>query len=226
MAFLLVSFWPPVSGRGALSQSLNMFDDTLLSFGGHLKSLGEVGGKARIGGYLVVFGSPHDTDLVGDWFSPDTYFGVHEGNGADTMIHHGLPLKADTPSLDWTRDKLLTPLQTRRDDVGLFAETVCDLADQHEAKIYDLVQSGKLKWSSGAAAHTVRRRGNRKSGEIVRWPIIEGSLTPTPCQVTGTSVTSLKAFFGANVLPTPDMTLVDAELDLALLELRLLAVGF
>ena len=198
-----------------------MFDDTLLSFGGHLKSLGEVGGKARVGGYLVVFGSPDSTDLVGDWFSPDTYFGVHEGNGADTMIHHGLPLKADTPALDWTRDKLLPPLQTRRDDIGLFAETVCDLSDKHEAKIYDLVQAGKLKWSSGAAAHTVRRRSGRKSGEIVRWPIIEGSLTPTPCQLSGTGVTSLKAFFGANFLATSDMTLVDAELDLALLGLRM-----
>lgn len=202
-----------------------MFDDTLLAAGDNLKSLGVSDNKARIGGYLVVFGSPSHTDLVGDWFSPRTYFGAHEGNGADVMIHHGLPLKADTPALDWTRDKLLPPLRTYRDDVGLFAETVCDLADTHEAKIYELVQSGKLKWSSGAASHTVRRRNGAKTGEILRWPIIEGSLTPTPCQATGTGVTSLKSLVGWNTAfsprPSDDTALVDAELELALLDLRL-----
>lgn len=173
-------------------------EETLINFGSELKSLGVTAeGKGRIGGYLVRWGSEDETDLSGDYFTKSTYLGAHDGNGADAMIHHGQPLKFKgrvVDELKWTKDVLLPPLKTKRDDIGLFAETICDMSDEWEKKVYELAAKGKFKWSSGAAAHTVRRRDGQKSGEILRWPIVEGSLTPSPCEPRSTRVMSLKSY--------------------------------
>lgn len=151
--------------------------------GAPLKALGE----GRVGGYLVRFGSPGHRDLVGDYFTPETYFGPNDGDGVVTLVHHGFPLG---PGLEGLADRMLAPLRTRRDEVGLWAETVLDLADAYERAVYELAAAGKLAWSSGAADHLVQRDAD---GRVRRWVIAEGSLTPTPAQPGGTRVAPLGA---------------------------------
>lgn len=145
---------------------------TAVAFGEAVKALG----NGRVGGYLVRFSSEADPDLTGEWFTAKTYFGPRDGDGADTLVHHGYPLKA---GLEGLADRLLSPLKTRKDEVGIFAEVVLDMADEYEKMLYELVEAGKLGWSSGAPGHMVRCKD---SGEITRWPIAEGSLTPTPAE--------------------------------------------
>ena len=163
-------------------KALDMNADTMVAWGEAVKALGD----GRVGGYLVRFSSEADPDLTGEWFTAKTYYGPRDGDGADTLVHHGFPLKA---GLEELADRLLSPLKTTKDEIGIFAETVLNLADEYEKAIYELVEQGKLGWSSGAPGHMVRRKD---SGEITRWPIAEGSLTPTPAEPRNRVIT-LKA---------------------------------
>ncbi|MEM6286634.1 MAG: hypothetical protein AAF845_05715 [Bacteroidota bacterium] len=135
-------------------------------------------GTATVSGYLVVFDDPEapTKDLAGDYFTADTYFGAKSGDGADCLFHHGIPVDVKLAGL---ADTILPPLKVTRDDAGLFVEVVLDMADEYHAAIAGLAQKGALGWSSGSAPHMVKRADD---GWLKRWPIIEGSLTPQPCE--------------------------------------------
>jgi hypothetical protein len=163
--------------------------DSLIFFGGAVKALDD---KGRIGGYLVRFSDPSDPkairkDLDGEYFTKDTYFGAHAGDGVDVVFHHGrpLPVKSSVPAAQKARieemaDRIFSaPIKAKTDDVGIWAETVLDLADDYEKAVFGLVKKSKIGWSSGAVSHLVKKGDD---GQIKRWPIGEGSLTPTPAE--------------------------------------------
>jgi len=184
--------YEPVAAGKALG------DDLMIAFGDDIKAVDVTEGKARIGGYLVRFGTSDEPDLTdADYFAADTYYGPSDGDGADTMVHHGIPLKA---GLEGLSQRILAPIKTKRDEIGIWAETVLDLADQYERIVHEMVQAGKLKWSSGTAARLARRESD---GKISRWPIIEGSLTPTPMEPRLPAVMGLKAYLGMLEGPEP-----------------------
>ena len=171
-------------------------DEAMIAFGGEIKALGD----GRVGGYLVHFGTKDEKDLEGEWFTAKTYFGPADGDGADTLIHHGLPLPHDADDAETKAElntlaiKILAPLKTKRDTLGIWGETILDMADKYEALIHTMVESGKLKWSSRSVTPLIRRKS---SGEITRWPIVEGSLTPFPAEFRGTQVMPLKSYLAA-----------------------------
>lgn len=169
--------------------------DAAIYFGEPLKALGD----GVVAGYLIRFGGEQEKDLTGEFFTKSSYLGPNDGNGADVVFHHSRPLLED---MDELADHLFEPLKTRRDDIGIWAETVLDLADDYERMVHELVERGKLGWSSGSAIHMVRKKD---SGEITRWPIIEGSLTPVPAEPRN-RITTMKALCGkrwAGNLPSP-----------------------
>ena len=135
-----------------------------------------------IGGYLVSFGDDK-IDSHQTYFDAETYYGPHKGDGMDVMIHHGFPVGR---GLEEFADTLLPAMKTTEDDVGLWAETVVNLSKSFEKEIFELVKEGYLKWSSGSAAHMVKV--DSSTGRMIRWPIIEGSLTPTPSEWRGSTV--------------------------------------
>lgn len=147
-------------------------DDFMVAWGGPIKALGD----GKIGGQLILYGAPGMKDLTGDWFSKDTYYGPRDGDGSDVMIHHGIKIGK---GLEEFADKLLEPMKTSRNKLGIWAETVLDMADEFEKKVYELAEKGVWKWSSGTADHMIRKQPD---GKLLRWPIIEGSLTPTPAE--------------------------------------------
>lgn len=175
-------------------------EEAMIAFGGEVKALGD----GRVGGYLVRFGNEDEKDLEGEWFTAKTYYGPANGDGADTLIHHGLPLPHDVADpgmkaeLDALAARILSPMKTRRESLGIWAETVLDLADKYEALVHDIVEKGKLKWSSRSVTPLIRRKSD---GEITRWPIVEGSLTPTPAEFRGTQVMPLKSYIEALAQP-------------------------
>lgn len=146
-----------------------MTPDILIGYGAEVKALGD----GRIGGHGVTFLSK---DMEGEWFTSETYLGAHEGNGVDCLFHHSLPVKGMKAEYS---EHLFAPVKARRDDIGIFVETVLNMADEYEKVIYDMVQAGKLGWSSGASPHMVRQTAK---GMITRWPIVEFSLTPQPAE--------------------------------------------
>ena len=154
--------------------------DALIAIGSNIKALGD----GRIGGHLVLFGSPESKDLYGDYFTPETYFGPSDGDGRDVAVNHRMPFRTGDPMMDQelkTLSKRLLSghLKTSRDAVGIFAEVVCDMSDDYERAIYQLAEQGKLKWSAGAAPHMVEREPD---GQLKMFVISEGSLTPVPAE--------------------------------------------
>ena len=149
-----------------------MNDETVIFAGDTIKSLGD----GRVGGYLVRFSDASHKDLSGEYFTAKTYYGAREGDGADCLFHHSLPIKGVNSEFT---DHIFAPIKTRKDNIGIFAETVLNMSDAYERKVAELVDAGKLGWSSGSAGHACRKAAD---GEITRWIISEGSLTPTPCE--------------------------------------------
>jgi 2'-5' RNA ligase len=187
----------------------HLTSDTLVAWGGPVKALGIKNGKGVLGGQLILYGATGEKDLTGDWFAEETYYGPRDGDGADTMMHHGIPLGK---GMEEFADHLFSPLKAVRNKLGIWAEMACDLADEFEEKVYELGQKGVWKWSSGTADHMIKKDS---TGQILRWPIIEGSLTPTPAEprMLNHRMQPLKAFMDMDwvLQPTIEATLIVDE---------------
>ena len=150
-------------------------NDTIIYYGDGVKALGE----GRVGGYLIRYGG---RDLHGEYFTEKTYFGIADGDQRPTLFNHGLPIRGRFKGQMLTFEEpsdALPLLKMERRDLGVWAEVVLDMADEYQRKVYELVERGALGWSSGTQPHTAKKNA---SGEITRWLIAEGSLTPAPAE--------------------------------------------
>lgn len=136
--------------------------------GDAIKSLGD----SRIGGYLVRWGSPDEKDLQGEYFTEETDLVLDWYKERPMLYHHGLDPDLQVKSVG-TIDVIKT------DDIGVWAEGQLDNHNKYIEAIKKLIAKGILSWSSGAPPHLVETAND---GRIKRWPIIEGSLTPTPAE--------------------------------------------
>lgn len=147
-----------------------------------LKVLKKEGSKVTVGGPLVVFDEPGSTkrDLAGEYFTADTYFGGALAKGDEVLIeatyNHGYVKDAELEPLV---EHEFEPLAVKRTDTALMAEIILDEADAYEKMLAGIAKKGKLGWSSGSATHRVKVSSD---GQIERWPLVEGALTPTPCE--------------------------------------------
>lgn len=184
-----------------------MDQDLQVFCGDAVKALDDSG---RVGGYLVKFSSGKEKDLHGEYFDAKGYYGPADGDGAEALFEHGFPIVAENapPATKQFHaslaDHTFAPLKTRRDDIGIWAETVLDLANDYEKRVHALVKTGKIGWSSGAPGHRVKVDAD---GRITRWPIAEGSLTPRPANPQSRAV-ALKSWCAER---TESMTLPQSD---------------
>jgi HK97 family phage major capsid protein len=141
----------------------------------------------RVGGYLVVWGNPHQKDLQGDYFTPQSDLGLAWYPERPMLYHHGQDESLADPLIGKI-DRL------EADEVGVWAEAQLDAHHRHYAAIKRLIEAGALSWSSGSLPHLVERQ---RDGWLKRWVIVEGSLTPTPAEPRLTDVTTLKSAYHA-----------------------------
>ena len=154
------------------------------------------------GGYLVVWGDASTRDLQGEYFTPATDFALDWYDERPVLYHHGLDgnLKA---AVIGKIDRLTV------DEVGIWAEAQLDLHKRYVRAVQRLVEKGVLNWSSGSLAHLVDVADD---GTIKRWPLVEGSLTPTPAEPRRTDVQTIKSAYSALGLtppPEPDDSTAD-----------------
>ena len=161
--------------------------DVLTSFVDGIKS-------DRLGyvkGYLVRFGDSKATDLEGDYFTKATDYGFPLAEGKrvplNVYYHHGMDSQVGKKSIGSGFIKM--------DAEGLWYEAQLDMADEYGKMIAKLCKQGKMGFSSGAAAHMVERKSMGGASEIIRWPIAEASITPTPAEFRN-SVKSLEEYYG------------------------------
>lgn len=181
-----------------------MNDDTLISFGGAVKSLG----NGRVGGYLIRFTSPDDPDLTGEYFTADTDYWIEPGETPTKSViyHHGFDR---TLGIRKIGKATLT-----KDKAGWWAEAQLDLRDEYERKIEAMAKAGKLGWSSGSATHLYKTNRVGAAKHITSWPIVEATLTPIP------------ADFHANVVPLKSWkTMTEGENDMGDADTKPIKVG-
>ena len=151
---------------------------------GAIKALGEQG---EIGGYLVAYGSPEQRDKQGEYFTNQTDFLLDYYKERPVLFHHGLANEGPTAI------GVITEIIP--DERGLYARAKLWLNHADSAvrllaqSVWRKVKQGLLGWSSGSLGHLVQVT---RDGQILRWPIVEGSLTPTPAEPRRTHVEAIK----------------------------------
>jgi hypothetical protein len=143
-------------------------DETVCYPGGEIKALGD----GWVGGLAVPFGSPATADPQGDFFTPSTDLGLDITNRVRTVFHHGLTAKHRSRRFG------IAEMEIKAD--GVHARTRLDLSDPDAAHLYSEAEAGRLFHSSGSVDRLVTRRPVDGKSEILTWPLIEISLTPTP----------------------------------------------
>ncbi|XWX02911.1 phage major capsid protein [Aggregatilineales bacterium SYSU G02658] len=148
----------------------------------------------RVGGYLVVWGSPAARDLHGDYFTPETDFGLEWFEARPMLYHHGLD--------DGVQASVVGRIDhLKADEVGLWAEGQLDRRHRYAEAIRRLIAKGALAWSSGSLPHLIQRAAD---GHIRRWILVEGSLTPTPAEPRLTDVSLITpAYRALGMNPAP-----------------------
>lgn len=168
----------------------------------HLVTAVKALGDGRIGGYLVVWGDADHLDLQGEYFTPKTELGLDWYPRRPALYHHGLD--------DAIKGRMVGTIDSlKADDTGLWAEAQLTMRERWARAVYELVRKGVLNWSSGTLPHLVEVEPD---GKIINWPIVEGSLTPSPAEPRHTNITAkhlsdaaaIKSAFKAIGLPTPD----------------------
>lgn len=160
-----------------------------------LKTLDATGG--RIGGYLVIWGDPAQRDLQGEYFTPETDLGLDWYRQRPVLYHHGLD-GAMKAAVIGVIDTL------RMDEIGLWAEAQLDIHKRYVRTVQKLVERGILGWSSGSLPHLVEVA---EDGRIQQWPIVEGSLTPSPAEPRRTDARMIKSAYDALGLDTARLKL-------------------
>lgn len=143
--------------------------------------------EGRVGGYLIVWGGPEQRDLQGEYFTPETELGLDWYEQRPALYHHGLD-----GSLKAAVIGVINRLAA--DETGVWAEAQLDMHQRYVRTIHKLIERGVLGWSSGSLPHLVEVA---EDGHIKRWPIVEGSLTPTPAEPHRTDVRTLKSAYEA-----------------------------
>lgn len=184
-------------------------------------------GQQRIGGYAVLWGDPDHRDVTNEYFTPET-------EELDVIFQRmkALPSLYDHASDGAMKSAVVAKVDLMEpDDVGMWFEAQLLQSDKYRAAILQLIERGALGVSTGTLPWA---RKVAKDGRILRWPIAEISLTPTPAEyrMMERPVSEIKAAWTAiglelGVDATPadtghQSTAVALELErLALLQLQL-----
>jgi hypothetical protein len=154
-----------------------MTDDSLITYGGVIKSVG----KSGFMGHAILFGG---VDSEGESFSPDCDLGLTGRTSLPAYWCHALDPQVGNRKLAETEFQVTTE--------GLFIRGEFSRHDQLEKDLLTAISKGRLGFSSGSTPHLVRKRKRGVVNEIVSWPVSEISLTPRPVE-RRTKVLPLKA---------------------------------
>lgn len=138
------------------------------------------GSGDEIEGLLAPWGGIHNgRDLDGQFFSNRTDFCLDWYKGDRPLLwNHGLDSEAQTEVVGRIKSVEI------KADSGAWMRAQLDRQTKYFEAIRQMVKEGKLFLSSGAMAHLVQV--DAKTGEILRWPLVEGSATSTPSNLLAT----------------------------------------
>jgi hypothetical protein len=178
----------------------------------HLKAEQLGSSKWRV--LAIPFGGPlaGGRDLDGEFFSPRTDVKAGWFKERPVLFHHGQDEELGDGELGVEGEL------TKQDD-GWWAQVWLNRSHRYWAQVDALLRAGKMFGSSGALAHLVRKS---RDGEILVWPHIEQTLTPTPANPYArvTAGKALAGFDSAGIAMDDSLRSVLAELDRLTADLR------
>jgi hypothetical protein len=144
-------------------------------------TLKAIGSGGRYGALAVRFTnrSNPERDLQLEFFTEDTEFSRTDNGRVATMFNHGIAISDEAAIFKKFADAVFQDAELKRLDNGIFGTITLDPADALQSALADLIEQGALRFSSGSTAQFVRRGPD---GQILRWPIVELSITPTPAE--------------------------------------------
>jgi hypothetical protein len=156
----------------------------------------------------IPFGGPlaGGKDLDGEFFSPRTDIKAAWFKERPVIFDHGM----DDALAD---EELGIQGELTKAEDGWWAEMQLNRSHRYWSMVDGLLRAGKMYGSSGALSHLVRK--DRKTGEILVWPHIEQTLTPTPANPYAriTTAKALSGFDSAGIAVDPAMRAILADLD-------------
>jgi hypothetical protein len=155
-------------------------------------------GKNKWRVLAIPFGGPFEgRDLDGEFFSKNTDIKADWFDRRPLVWHHNLDkdMKAD-PVLGTADDVEI-------EDDGWWSTIWLDRSHRYWARVDELLRAGKVFGSSGSLPNFVRT--DKRTGEILVWPYIEQTLTPTPSNFFSRVVAAkaIEHFDEANIGLTP-----------------------
>lgn len=156
----------------------------------------------------IPFGGPFKggKDMDGEWFSPRTDIKAAWFKERPVLYHHGLD--AETTDEDYGIEEM--DADSSKD--GWWGTMWLNRSARYWSQVDAMLRAGKMYGSSGAIAHLVRK--DRATGEILRWPHAEQTLTPTPANPYSriTAAKAIAGFTSAGIV-IPDDLLRDLSTD-------------
>jgi hypothetical protein len=157
-----------------------LMQEKMIAFGGALKATDIDAETVRIEGYLIYFTDANRRDLHKEYFtaSTDLYVPAEAMKGLPVFYQHGYDETLELKQISAFDE-------VKVDEVGVWVSAQMKLRDEYERAIYEMAKKNILGWSSGALPQSVRTSDD---GEILKWRVVEGSLTPTPAEPHGTVI--------------------------------------
>ena len=132
-----------------------------------VKVLGSTADAWRVGNWGIIFGKK---DLQDETFSKDTDLWLDKIPNRPTLYEHSLNEVMGLHAFKTVKEQVT--------DEGVWVESELLKSDAYAAMLMKVIESGKIGFSPGSAAHLIRR----DAGKLKVWPVIEWSFTPTPAQ--------------------------------------------
>lgn len=143
-----------------------------MAHGSAIKTLDD----GHIGGYLITFGSPDQTDLYGDYFTKDTDFGFEGELKTAVYFNHRIPIKTRAGDYFVIKTKIGEGTLSK-DDTGILIDAILYNRAEYEAALH------ALGWSSGTAEHLIEAEKVGKAFWLKSWPLgLDASITPMPAE--------------------------------------------
>lgn len=164
-------------------------------------------GPSRWRVLAIPFGGPlkGGRDLDGEFFSPRTDVKSQWFKERPVLWHHGGDDSLGDAALG-------TQGELSQEPDGWWADMWLDRSSRYWALVDGLLRAGKVFGSSGSLSHLVRKA---RDGEILVWPHIEQTLTPTPANPFARVVASKAVgdFTSAGIAIEPALRDLIASLD-------------
>lgn len=149
--------------------------------------------NGHIGGYLITFGSPEQTDLYGDYFTADTDFGFEGEMKTAVYFNHRLPIKTRAGDFFVIKSRIGEGTLTK-DARGILIDAILFNREEYEQAL------AALGWSSGTAEHLIESEKVGKAYWLKTWPLgLDASITPSPAEPRN-AVLPLKSLLGQELI--------------------------